>query len=310
MVMAPPGRSSGSPKLEPLAPEELFVDHDALAPRHPVPGVGQGRQKRPVVAIGGVVGHAVDLARDGRGSAPRRSRSAARRRPAGRARRRIRLASSSVRPGDVKLGREALVQPAGEGEPEARHHRADADIGGERQQQRHQRQRQARQLLARVGPEPLGHHAPRQPRAKRRSPPSAQAAAAAPPPAAAPPAPRTRPKGRAEAQKRHRHRQQQRTRRALPAQRAGRGARPGAGLGGGEQRQAAQPPQALPRRDEACRARRCRAPPPTRRGAAPACPAPRPRRGRARLPPHPAAARWRRDSPGRRRSCPRQGRAR
>ncbi len=57
---------------------------------------------------------------------------------------------------EIDLGIEPLVEPGRKGLAEALHHRADADVGGQREQQRHQGQRQARELLAAVGPEPLG----------------------------------------------------------------------------------------------------------------------------------------------------------
>ena len=64
-----------------------------------------------------------------------------------------------VRRGDVDLGREALVEPAGEGGPETAHHGPDAQIGGQGEHQRHEGQRQARQLLTRVGEEPVRRRA-------------------------------------------------------------------------------------------------------------------------------------------------------
>jgi hypothetical protein len=49
-----------------------------------------------------------------------------------------------------------LIEPAGEGVAKALAHGANPDVGGQRQKKRHKCQRQARKLLARVGPEPLG----------------------------------------------------------------------------------------------------------------------------------------------------------
>jgi hypothetical protein len=57
---------------------------------------------------------------------------------------------------DVKLGGEALVQPAGEGGAERPHHRGDADIRGQREEECHERQGQRGKLLPRVGQHPFG----------------------------------------------------------------------------------------------------------------------------------------------------------
>ena len=55
---------------------------------------------------------------------------------------------------DVDVGRQAAIEPAHKRPAEGFHHGADADIDCQRQQQCHQRQRQSRQLLTAVGPEP------------------------------------------------------------------------------------------------------------------------------------------------------------
>ncbi|MNP37950.1 hypothetical protein D3C76_1314300 [compost metagenome] len=57
--------------------------------------------------------------------------------------------------GQVELGGQALVEPAGEGFAKAFGHAANADIRRQREQQGHQRQCQPRQLLAAVGDEPV-----------------------------------------------------------------------------------------------------------------------------------------------------------
>ena len=143
-----------------IAAVKLFVDQSRLPSGQPVPRIGSGQQHRPIVAIGGVIGHAVNFGRlagncgfgrpngqDGRG---------ARGQPIDHLRRLIGRAGC-----DVKLGRQPLIQPAREGLAKAANHCADADIRSQGQHQGHQRKREARKLLASVGPKPLGQHAAR-----------------------------------------------------------------------------------------------------------------------------------------------------
>jgi hypothetical protein len=85
---------------------------------------------------------------------------------------------------DVKLGGEALVQPAGEGGAERPHHRGDADIRRQREQERHERQGQRRKLLPRVGQHPFGEGTGDHRAQGRQRQGSAAAAAPAPRPAA------------------------------------------------------------------------------------------------------------------------------
>ena len=55
----------------------------------------------------------------------------------------------------IDLSNQALIQPFHEGLAKALYHRAHANVCRERQQERHQREGQAGQLLPTVGPEPF-----------------------------------------------------------------------------------------------------------------------------------------------------------
>ncbi|MNO72438.1 hypothetical protein D3C76_633870 [compost metagenome] len=135
---------------------QLLAEHQRLLPRQPLPGIGTGAQQRPVGAVGRVVEDAVELRR----SFPQTQFNPPGRQhgidilspaqPVAHGQRLLRVARR-----DVQLGGQALVQPVAEGAAETLGHAADADARRHRQQQGHQRQRKARQLLAAIGDEPL-----------------------------------------------------------------------------------------------------------------------------------------------------------
>ena len=56
---------------------------------------------------------------------------------------------------DVKFRSKPLVKESCKGQTETTHHRRNTNVGSHRDQKRHQRQRQAWKLLARIRPEPF-----------------------------------------------------------------------------------------------------------------------------------------------------------
>ena len=150
---------------KPCTPRQLFVNHHRLPREGRIPCGRRALQEPPVVAVGGMVAGAEHLGRLACDlHIGRLDRQDGRPRTFGKGHQCGGLLGAIG--ADVQLGCQPLVQKAGKGQPETRHHRGHTDIGRDRQHQGHQRQRQTRQLLAGIGPEPLRSHTARLPAGK------------------------------------------------------------------------------------------------------------------------------------------------
>ena len=142
------------------APRQLLARQNGVASRQKRPHVRVVLQQRKMLGIGLVGFKRPDFHRPMRdlrlGSKHRQNRLHVRplRQPCLDAR-----SGGVIARLEIDLGDQPVVQPAREGHAKALDHRADADIGRERQQQSHQSERQAGQLLAAVRPKPARHRA-------------------------------------------------------------------------------------------------------------------------------------------------------
>ena len=118
----------------------MFIDQHPIALMHCVPRRIDGRQELPIVARGAVVSGAEDFCREAEDGAINRLNGQDCLDPWRDERNHI-LRLRGVFRGQVKLRRQALVEEVDKGGAKARHHGRNPDIGRNRQQERHERQR-------------------------------------------------------------------------------------------------------------------------------------------------------------------------
>ncbi len=154
------------PTTEP--PRQLLADEDGVLRMQGGPDIGRRLDHGKMRCIGFVRRHADDVDRpfaDARLRAPDRQDRA----DVGlRARPRLDVARVGGRRRlEIDFGDETRIEPAREGLPKTLDHAADADIGRERDEQRHQRKRQSGNFLTSVGEEPARERVMRQTLAER-----------------------------------------------------------------------------------------------------------------------------------------------